>query len=61
MKSLNYGKGYQYAHNAKGNFAEMEFLPEAIKGTTLFEPSDNPNEEKLRTRMRELWKKKYGY
>ncbi len=61
MKSLNYGKGYKYAHAEKGNFADMEFLPETIKGTTLFEPSTNPNEEKIRNNMRALWKKKYGY
>jgi len=61
MKNLNYGKGYKYAHAEKGNFAEMEFLPEAIKGTTLFEPSTNPNEEKIRNKMKALWKDKYGY
>ena len=61
MKNLNYGKGYKYAHAEKGNFAEMEFLPEEIRGTKLFEPSKNPNEEKIRNNMRALWKKKYGY
>lgn len=61
MKNLNYGKGYKYAHSEKGNFAEMEFLPEEIKGTTLFEPSNNPNEEKIRNKMKALWKEKYGY
>ncbi len=61
MKNLNYGKGYKYAHAEKGNFADMEFLPEAIKGTALFEPSNNPTEEKIRIKMRSLWKEKYGY
>ncbi len=61
MKNLNYGKGYKYAHAEKGNFADMEFLPEAIKGTKLFEPSQNPNEEKVRSRLKALWKEKYGY
>ena len=61
MKNLNYGKGYKYAHAEKGNFADMEFMPEAIKGIALFEPSSNPTEEKIRTKMRNLWKDKYGY
>ena len=61
MKNLNYGKGYKYAHAEKNNFAEMEFMPEAIKGKTLFEPSNNPTEEKIRVKMRDLWKEKYGY
>ena len=61
MKNLNYGKGYKYAHAEKGNFADMEFMPEAIKGKALFEPSNNPTEEKIRLKMRSLWKDKYGY
>lgn len=61
MKNLNYGKGYKYAHAEKDNFAEMEFMPAAIKGKTLFDPSNNPTEEKIRIKMRSLWKDKYGY
>lgn len=61
MKNLNYGKGYKYAHAEKDNFAKMEFMPEAIKGQSLFEPSNNPNEEKIRVKLRNLWKEKYGY
>ena len=33
MKDLNYGKGYQYAHNYEGSFSAMEFLPDALQGT----------------------------
>ncbi len=61
MKSLNYGKGYKYAHSEKGNFADMEFLPEEIKGTQLFDPSTNPTEQKIREKLRREWKEKYGY
>ena len=61
MKNLNYGKGYKYAHAEKNNFAEMEFMPEAIKGTALFEPSNNPTEDKIRVKLKQLWKDKYGY
>ena len=61
MRQLNYGKGYQYAHNETNNFAHMEFLPEALSGKVLFEPSNNAVEEKIRERMRALWKEKYGY
>ena len=61
MKDLEYGKGYKYAHAHKGNFVDFEFLPEEIKGTKFFEPSDNPPEERIRERMRAMWKEKYGY
>jgi putative ATPase len=33
MKSLDYGKGYKYAHDYKGNFAEQEFFPKEIEKT----------------------------
>ncbi|MBL7848668.1 MAG: replication-associated recombination protein A [Cyclobacteriaceae bacterium] len=61
MKDLDYGKGYQYAHGFEGNFASMEFLPEAISGTKFYDPGKNPREEELRNFLRSLWKEKYGY
>jgi putative ATPase len=61
MKNLDYGQGYQYAHDFKGNFALMEFLPDALKGTTFYDPGDNPREEELRKYLRSRWKEKYGY
>lgn len=61
MKDMQYGKDYQYAHDFTGNFTHMEFLPEALSGTVLYEPGMNPREEEMRKRLRELWKSKYGY
>jgi putative ATPase len=61
MKDLNYGKGYQYAHDYEGNFAKMEFLPEAIAGTRFYEPGKNPREAELREFLRKLWGEKYHY
>lgn len=61
MKKLDYGKAYQYAHDFPGNFVEQEYLPEKLSGTKLFEPANNPTEEKTRGWLRGLWKKKYGY
>lgn len=61
MKEMNYGKDYQYAHGFEGNFANMEFLPDAIRGTKFFEPGKNAREEEMRVHLRKLWKEKYGY
>jgi putative ATPase len=61
MKDLNYGKGYQYAHDHQGNFAHQEFLPKEIENTKLYDPSVNSAENSIRERMRLLWKEKYGY
>lgn len=61
MKNLNYGKNYQYAHSFENNFANMEFLPEEIKNTLLYNPGKNAREEELRKFLKQRWKEKYGY
>jgi putative ATPase len=61
MKELGYGKDYQYAHSYENNFVNMEFLPEPIKGTTFYNPGNNPRENELRNYLKNLWKEKYGY
>lgn len=61
MKKMDYGKGYQYAHNYVGNFAEQEFLPSDISGERFFDPSVNPAETRIREQLRAQWKEKYGY
>lgn len=61
MKKLGYGQNYQYAHAFEGNFAFMEFLPDAVKGLVFFEPGKNAREEEMRRYLRALWKEKYGY
>ena len=61
MKELDYGKEYKYAHAYSGNFVEQEFMPEQISGTLLYDPGKNPAEDKLREKLRQQWKEKYGY
>lgn len=61
MKNMNYGKDYQYAHDKENSFAAMEFLPGEISNTVLYEPGNNPSEEKHRQHLRYLWKEKYNY
>jgi len=38
MKELNYGDGYQYAHDHDNNNTSMDCLPEELLGTSLYEP-----------------------
>lgn len=61
MKQLDYGLGYQYAHDYPGNFIQQEFLPESIAGTAFYEPGNNVSEIKLREYLKHCWKEKYGY
>ena len=61
MKDLNYGKDYKYAHSFEGNFVELEFLPDKIKGAKFYEPGNNSKEIEIRNNLKRLWKEKYGY
>lgn len=54
MESLDYGKGYQYAHDVKGKVAAMECLPPSLAGRTWYEPTDEGREKQLRTRLAEV-------
>lgn len=61
MKEIGYGEDYKYAHDYKNQFIEQEFLPEEIKGTTLYQPGDNQKEKSIRDFLKSRWNKKYGY
>jgi len=61
MKSLNYGKDYQYAHAHENNFIESEFLPEIISGKLFYNPGNNSRENEMRNFLKQRWKEKYGY
>lgn len=61
MKNMDYGKGYQYAHDFPGNFVPHEFLPDKIVGTKLYDPGDNAAEERQRAYLKHNWKDKYNY
>lgn len=61
MKELGYGQDYRYAHAGPGNFADMEFMPEQLRGTRFYEPGANAREEEFRNFLRKLWREKYGY
>lgn len=61
MKELDYGMGYQYAHDYEGNFVEHEFMPKGLENTLLYNPGNNPREQELRRFLKSKWKDKYGY
>ena len=61
MKKEGYGAGYKYAHDYPGNFVEMEFLPDKIKGAKLYDPGSNARENELRKRLKAFWGNKYQY
>jgi putative ATPase len=56
MKSLDYGKGYQYAHDVEGKVAEMECLPENLRDRRYYVPTNEGRERLLAQRMEEIAK-----
>jgi len=61
MKELGYGDEYKYSHDYANNFAEQEFLPDAISETVLYNPGNNSRENTTREFLKNRWKNKYGY
>jgi putative ATPase len=61
MKELGYGEDYKYAHDYANNFADQEFLPDAVKETVLYNPGNNSREHSTREFLKNRWKGKYGY
>ncbi len=54
MKGLGYGQGYQYAHNVEGKVADMECLPENLRGRLYYEPTTEGVEKRIRERLEEI-------
>ena len=61
MKELGYGEEYKYAHDYTNNFAEQEFLPEALANNPIYIPGNNSRENITREFLKNRWKNKYGY
>ena len=61
MKELGYGEDYKYSHDYDNNFAEQEFLPDAIKNTAFYVPGNNSRENATKEFLKNRWKNKYGY
>ncbi len=61
MKNIGYGKDYKYAHQFDGNFVNLEFLPDKIKGIRMYDPGQNARENEAREKLRKNWGEKYGY
>jgi putative ATPase len=56
MKELDYGKGYRYAHNEEGKVADMDCLPDSLKGRSYYHPTQEGRERLLAQRMEEIRK-----
>ncbi len=55
MKSLDYGRGYQYAHDDPAGVAAMDCLPEGLQGRRFYTPTERGFEKEIRRRL-EGWR-----
>ena len=54
MKQLDYGKGYLYAHDEEGKVADMDCLPDSLKGRVFYKPTLEGREKQLAQRLDEI-------
>ena len=51
MKELQYGRGYQYAHDADERLTNMECLPESLAGRRYYLPGEQGSEARVKQRL----------
>ncbi|MBQ4435761.1 MAG: replication-associated recombination protein A [Clostridia bacterium] len=58
MKDLDYGKGYQYAHDYAEKMTAMQCLPDSLKNKTYYHPTDQGLEPRYGERLASIksWK-----
>lgn len=61
MKDLNYSKDYKYAHSYKGNFADIEFMPDGLKSSNFYKIGENNKEIEIKKSLISKWKNKYSF
>lgn len=54
LKELDYGKGYQYAHDLPGRAAAMQCLPDGLEDRRYYRPTEEGRERQLGQRLQEL-------
>jgi putative ATPase len=54
MKELDYGKDYKYAHDEEGRVADMDCLPDSLRGRVYYQPTQEGREKQLAARMEEI-------
>ena len=58
MKNLDYGRGYQYAHNTEEKLTRMTCLPDSLQGKRYYIPGTHGNEKKAKEKLDKIlaWK-----
>ena len=54
MREMDFGKGYKYAHDYEGHFTKQEHLPESVRGSNYYVPSNEGFEKDVAERLKRL-------
>ena len=54
MKRLGYSRGYLYPHNYPGAHVNQEYLPEKIRSSVFYRPTERGEEGKIRRKMKNV-------
>lgn len=62
MKELDYGKGYQYAHDTEEKLTNMQCLPDALLGREYYTPTQQGLEARYKARLDQIkeWKRQHA-
>ncbi len=61
MKELDYGKGYEYAHDTEEKLTRMQCLPDALVGRRYYCPDGKGEEARVKMRLSEILEWKNGH
>ena len=62
MEQLDYGKGYQYAHDAAERLTNMQCLPDSLKDRIYYRPTEEGVESRWKARLEQIkaWKREHA-
>src|SRR5215472_16335464 len=58
MKQVGYGRGYQYAHDLDSKVADMECMPDNLRGRQYYRPTEEGKEKHFADRVAEIRRKR---
>jgi len=59
MAAEGYHKGYQYPHDVPQHFVRQDYLPEKLRGTHFYQPSQQGLEQRIYARLSKLWPERF--
>ena len=63
MKELDYGKGYEYAHDTEDKLTAMQCLPDSLLGREYYLPTEQGAEARYKNRLEQIkaWKERHRH